>query len=133
LSVVRRFIQSLQLSQIVWPRPLKASNINIAAAFQITKRPTLLWVRDLVYRFPHAIPKVLTRLENNNMDDTASVKSASSNGTKRKREKEEKFYAVRVGKEPGVYRQWNQCLEQVKGYKGGTCKLGTFDNQSTGS
>lgn len=57
------------------------------------------------------------------MDDTASIKSASSNGTKRKREKEQKFYAVRVGKEPGVYTKWTDCLEQVKGFKMSICKF----------
>ena len=62
------------------------------------------------------------------MDDTASLKSVSSNGTKRKRDKEEKFYAVRVGKEPGVYNQWHRCLEQVKGFKGGTCTLETVED-----
>ncbi|KAK4698018.1 ribonuclease HI, partial [Lecanoromycetidae sp. Uapishka_2] len=56
------------------------------------------------------------------MDDTASIKSTSSNGTKRKRENQEKFYAVRVGHLPGVYRQWKECLEQVKGFKNATFK-----------
>ncbi|CAF9940908.1 MAG: hypothetical protein ALECFALPRED_008899 [Alectoria fallacina] len=57
------------------------------------------------------------------MDDTASFKSASpagtwaSNGTKRKRSTDPKFYAVRVGYQPGVYHTWTDCLEQVKGFK----------------
>ncbi|KAK5172623.1 uncharacterized protein LTR77_002743 [Saxophila tyrrhenica] len=39
-------------------------------------------------------------------------------GTKRKRESKAalKFYAVRVGKEPGIYHTWAECLEQVKGF-----------------
>ncbi|GAA5842167.1 hypothetical protein JCM3766R1_000024 [Sporobolomyces carnicolor] len=28
------------------------------------------------------------------------------------------FYAVRVGREPGVYLTWEQCSAQVKGYSG---------------
>lgn len=62
------------------------------------------------------------------MDDTVSVKSTSqagtsaSNGTKRKRSTDPKFYAVRVGYQPGVYQTWRDCLEQVKGFKKSICK-----------
>ncbi|KAL2041594.1 hypothetical protein N7G274_005378 [Stereocaulon virgatum] len=56
------------------------------------------------------------------MEDSASVKSSSSNGTKRKRENLPKFYAVRVGYQPGVYHTWTDCLEQVKGFKKATFK-----------
>jgi ribonuclease HI len=39
-------------------------------------------------------------------------------GTKRKRESKSmpKFYAVRVGKQPGIYHSWAECLDQVKGF-----------------
>ncbi|KAK3706475.1 hypothetical protein LTR37_012685 [Vermiconidia calcicola] len=39
-------------------------------------------------------------------------------GTKRKRESKPslKFYAVRVGKEPGIYHTWKECLDQVRGF-----------------
>lgn len=39
-------------------------------------------------------------------------------GTKRKRESKGalKFYAVRVGKEPGIYHTWAECLDQVRGF-----------------
>ena len=41
----------------------------------------------------------------------------SSAGTKRKRSTNApKFYAVRVGKEPGIYHSWSECLDQVRGY-----------------
>lgn len=33
-----------------------------------------------------------------------------------------KFYAVRVGKTPGIYQTWNQAEEQVKGFSGAECK-----------
>lgn len=62
------------------------------------------------------------------MDDAASVKSGSlggttaSNGTKRKRGSEVKYYAVRVGYQPGVYHTWADCLDQVKGFKKATCE-----------
>ncbi|KAL9101525.1 MAG: hypothetical protein Q9163_003221 [Psora crenata] len=57
------------------------------------------------------------------MDDTASIKSSSqaattaSTGTKRKRSSDPKFYAVRVGRRPGVYSTWADCIKQVKGFK----------------
>jgi ribonuclease HI len=43
-------------------------------------------------------------------------------GQKRKRPTEKKYYAVKVGKEPGVYDTWDQCLAQVTGQKGASCK-----------
>ncbi|CAK3878867.1 Ribonuclease H [Lecanosticta acicola] len=36
-------------------------------------------------------------------------------GAKRKRDTP-KFYAVRVGKSPGVYYSWTECLDQVRGF-----------------
>ena len=44
-------------------------------------------------------------------------------GQKRKRPTEKKFYAVRIGKTPGVYDTWDQCLQQVTGQKGASCML----------
>lgn len=43
----------------------------------------------------------------------------STAGTKRKRDTKSnalKFYAVRVGKEPGIYHSWSECLDQVRGF-----------------
>jgi ribonuclease HI len=39
-------------------------------------------------------------------------------GVKRKRESKNavKFYSVRIGKEPGIYHTWQECLEQVRGF-----------------
>ena len=33
-----------------------------------------------------------------------------------------KFYGVRVGREPGVYHTWEECLSRVRGQKGALCK-----------
>ena len=49
--------------------------------------------------------------------------SIPTTGTKRKRASEQKFYAVQVGKVPGIYNTYEECLRQVKGHKGGTCKF----------
>ena len=34
----------------------------------------------------------------------------------------EKFYAVKVGRKPGVYLNWNDCKAQVDGYTGAKYK-----------
>lgn len=34
-----------------------------------------------------------------------------------------KFYAVRAGHKPGIYHSWNDCKEQITGFKGAVCKL----------
>lgn len=39
-----------------------------------------------------------------------------------------KYYAVKVGKVPGIYYTWNECKEQVNGYKGACYK--SFDSLS---
>eukprot|EP00794_Sanderia_malayensis_P009449 gene9449-10438_t len=32
------------------------------------------------------------------------------------------FYAVRIGRQTGIFKSWRKCREQVKGYKGAKCK-----------
>lgn len=44
-------------------------------------------------------------------------------GTKRKRGGEMKFYAVRVGFRPGIYTTYDECLSQIKGFKGAKCRF----------
>lgn len=44
-------------------------------------------------------------------------------GAKRKRNGEQKFYAVKAGFQPGVYNKWSDCLVQVTGFKDAVCKL----------
>lgn len=46
----------------------------------------------------------------------AASPAPAPTSTKRKRDAALKFYAVRVGKEPGVYSTWAECLEQVRGF-----------------
>ena len=31
---------------------------------------------------------------------------------------QQKYYAVRVGRTPGIYLNWDDCKRQVEGYKG---------------
>lgn len=49
--------------------------------------------------------------------------SSDPSGVKRKRDdgKPAKFYGVRIGRQPGVYHSWNDCLKQVEGHKNASC------------
>lgn len=63
------------------------------------------------------------------------MNGASANvaaGTKRKREQGPKFYAVHAGIRPGVYHSWNDCLAQVKGFKGALFKSFTTLSEAEG-
>ncbi|GAB7365429.1 hypothetical protein MBLNU230_g6506t1 [Neophaeotheca triangularis] len=50
--------------------------------------------------------------------EAANISPPLSAGTKRKRDSRNmpKFYSVRVGKEPGIYHSWKECLNQVRGF-----------------
>jgi ribonuclease HI len=50
------------------------------------------------------------------MEDSKSVSSASSS-KKRKRDSP-KYYAVRLGRKPGVYHTYEEVEDQVKGFAG---------------
>ena len=39
-----------------------------------------------------------------------------------------KFYAVKVGVRPGIYRSWDECKSQVRGFKGAVHK--SFDSEA---
>jgi hypothetical protein len=49
--------------------------------------------------------------------------STPTAGTKRKRANEQKIYAVKEGKRPGIYNTWEECLSQVTGHKGASCRF----------
>lgn len=42
----------------------------------------------------------------------------------------EKYYAVRQGKKPGIYRTWDQCKAQVHGFKGAQYKSFPSEDQA---
>jgi len=71
---------------------------------------------------PHASYTQRTPLEDEDIK-SESAATTSSMGSKRKRGMEVKYYAVRVGHQPGIYHTWADCLAQVKGYKNATCML----------
>jgi hypothetical protein len=69
---------------------------------------------------------VLTNGAKSSASDSVRASPAASTptaGTKRKRANEQKFYAVREGKKPGIYNTWEECLSQVTGHKGASCRL----------
>lgn len=43
-------------------------------------------------------------------------------GVRRRPSSNMKFYAVKVGRSPGIYHSWNECVPQVKQFKGAVCK-----------
>lgn len=74
---------------------------------------------NLEYKLSMAKDKV-SPAPDEEVRSTAATSNASS-GTKRKRANEPKFYAVKDGRKPGIYANYNDCLEQVKGFKGAVC------------
>lgn len=64
---------------------------------------------------------IMTRPKKN---DAANASSAAAKTTyKRKRKPgEERYYAVRSGRVPGVYATWAECQSMINGYAGAQCK-----------
>lgn len=62
---------------------------------------------------------IMAEMESSNGAHDTNSPPSNSAGNKRKRESKApqlKFYAVRIGKSPGIYHSWPDCLEQVKGF-----------------
>jgi ribonuclease HI len=66
--------------------------------------------------------------DNEELDDMGDAKSVTSNTSsgKRKRNAGPAFYAVRVGRSPGVYYSWSDCEAQIKGMKAEYKKFDTL-------
>lgn len=56
-------------------------------------------------------------------DDTPTKASPSVSNKRRRRPGEQRFYAVRAGKIPGVYLTWAECQAMINGFAGANCKL----------
>lgn len=56
------------------------------------------------------------------MADAKSTASSTSSG-KRKRNSPLAFYAVKVGRSPGVYQTWDEAKQQVEGFPNPVCKF----------
>jgi hypothetical protein len=91
-------------------------------------------VSDLreLFRFPFITNNYSCTLQYIHTDDgemtNSKKRSALPSGTaaasKRAKTKNgvQKFYAVRVGRKPGVYMNWDDCQGQIAGHKGATCE-----------
>jgi len=55
------------------------------------------------------------------MPAAPSTTSETSSG-KHKRDTPLAFYAVKIGRVPGVYQTWNEANEQIQGFKGAICR-----------
>lgn len=40
-----------------------------------------------------------------------------------------KFYVVKAGRKPGIYNSWDECLSQVRGYKGAACQYSAISDK----
>jgi len=58
------------------------------------------------------------------MDKTEStvLDSISAFAGVRRKKMPQKFYAVRVGLNPGIYYSWDECSAQVTGQRGAVCE-----------
>jgi hypothetical protein len=97
-------------------------------AFFHTETCRLGWASEISSALKNVLRPVFDNMPPNAKKTAVSAtKTAStSKSTSRKRKMDadvEKFYAVRAGKKPGVYKSWDQCQEQISGFKGAQCRL----------
>jgi hypothetical protein len=63
-----------------------------------------------------------TKSSTSDSDRASPAASTPAAGIKRKHATEPKFYGVREGRKPGIYNTWEECLSQVTGHKGASCR-----------
>lgn len=56
------------------------------------------------------------------MSSVAQSSRTPQSKPKRKRAEEQKFYAVQIGRKPGVYYNWPDCQQQTVSYPNARCK-----------
>lgn len=69
-------------------------------------------------------PRQMT--EQVSLSDGFPTTSSSTKRTAAGKPKVKKYYAVQVGKVPGVYEVWADCQHQITGHKGAICKPCAF-------
>lgn len=96
-------------------------------AFFHTETCRLGWASEISTALKNALRPVFDKMPAAKKTAVAATKTAStSKSTSRKRKMDadvEKFYAVRAGKKPGVYKTWDQCQAQISGFKGAQCRF----------
>lgn len=53
----------------------------------------------------------------------ASPSTAKTTYKRKRKPGEERYYAVRSGRIPGVYTTWQECQSMITGFAGAQCKL----------
>lgn len=108
---------------------------KLSASFEFTVLPKLISYKVLTL-LPLRTKPIFLRFRHNRSKKfsilavtVASPPSPPAPGIVPKRKRipgEMKYYAVRKGYNPGVYTTWKECLGQVTGFKGATCKCGSL-------
>lgn len=104
---------------------------KLSAPFEFTVLPKLISYK--VFKLLPFSPKPISLWFQHNRSrklpilavTVASPPSPPAPGIVPKRKRipgEMKYYAVRKGYNPGIYTTWKECLGQVTGFKGATCK-----------
>lgn len=65
-----------------------------------------------------------------NLSTDHALTSSSIVPQKRKSSLQLKFYAVKVGHNPGVYLSWKECERNISGFKGAVCEY-SYNGQMT--
>ncbi|RPB26402.1 hypothetical protein L211DRAFT_781480 [Terfezia boudieri ATCC MYA-4762] len=101
---------------------------RLSAPFKSTLPPNLVSYREFRRLLPSRTalprPKHLKK-KISILKVTVASPSPPASGAVPKRKRvtgEMKYYAVRKGYNPGIYTTWKECLGQVTGFKGATCK-----------
>lgn len=103
---------------------LRDAPAGFGTAEQRSRRPYSTH-KDFIFEVSTADPlNDKQDFDDKELDDMGDAKSMTSNTSsgKRKRSAGPVFYAVRVGRTPGVYYSWSDCEAQTKGMKA-ECKF----------
>lgn len=106
----QRFFSYLPAIVAQTPLATRALNTSEFARVQLLSAPTPRQRTLSTYE------DILDLLDFDTMPGTNSVASTKSSG-KRKRDTAIKFYAVKVGRVPGVYQSWPAAQAQIQGYE----------------
>lgn len=129
-------IASKQLASAKAPTSISRSvSRKLSASFKFTVRPKLVSLKKLkqllacrshLLPFLHSPPhRQQLNKKFSILEVTVASPSPPAPGVIPKRKRvtgEMKYYAVRKGCTPGIYTTWKECLAQVTGFKGATCK-----------
>lgn len=124
-SVCRVFSTNTAKARATASHPRTPTSIS-RSVFRKLSTPFVLFILQDLHRLlpSHSTPKSFNKKISIPIVTVASPSPPASGAVpKRKRlTGEMKYYAVRKGYNPGIYTTWKECLGQVTGFKGATCK-----------